>query len=326
MYRLLSLLPLVLLLVGCRSTGKSVNPFLGSTTVPAQPTGAIGPGANNAAPYYPPNVVPGQPSGIPTGSPYSPPITTGQPQWMPQGTGSLDNTPASGQYAATPNVFRASGDVVDLDAQMRTAANSASNYDPQVQAAGASPAASNTNTLSIGNPVSYGNAQESAVRVPTDNSPLVTQRLQLPPIVQFTPVATAPAPQQLQPSYSPPVYNTQAGYTQTLLPAQRNVTPVAALNSNSGQQIVPAAQAAMAYSGTRPIAMTVIQQQIQPQYQQQIQLQPIPQYGPTGVSSSPSGVPTLATGPTLATAQTPAIRTMPAVEFDNLPPVGIVHQ
>jgi hypothetical protein len=316
MHRLLSLLPLVLLLVGCRSAGPTVNPFMGSTTVPAQPTGAIGAG-NVAPPYYPPNVAPGQPTGMPSASPYGAPAA-GQPTWMPQGTGAVGNNPANGQYAAMPNAYQASGNVVDLDAQMKNSAM----YDPQVQ-----PASATSNSITISNPISYSNPQESAVRVPTDSSPLVTQRQQLPPVVQFAPVAAPQSMQQLQPQYSPTVYNTQAGYAQTIIPAQRSAAPLTALSSSSGQQMKVAPQGTPA-----SLVYGVTQQEIQPQHQQHIQLQPIPQHQLTTVSSRSDGVPTLASGPTLAAgptlavAQTPVTRIMPVVDFADLPPArGVIR-
>jgi len=315
MNRLLSLLPLVaLMLVGCRSGGPTVNPFMGSATVPAQPTGAIGPGANNA-PYYPPNVVPGQPSTVPPSGPYGVPPNTLQPGWNPQGTGAMNSAPNNGQFAAAPNALRSSGEIVDLDSQMR--ANSTGMYDPNVrQASAAMPA--NTNTVTISNPVSYKNASESAVRVPTDSSPLVTQRLQLPAVVQAAPITAAPAAQyQQQPTT---MYDPRQTYVQTIAPTQ-----TATAQPAYTPQSMPAARV---YAGNQPYAMTVTQQQFQPYYPagQQIQLQPIPQYQPTLVASNSTGMPTLATSPspaystTLASAQTPVTQQLPAMEITDLPP------
>lgn len=302
---LLSLLPLVLLLVGCRSAGPTVNPFMGSATVPAQPTGAIG-GGNTAPPYYPPNVTPGTPVGAPAASPYGAPPANGAPTWMPS-TGSTGSN-MNGQYAAVPNGFQPAGNVVNLDAQMQ---NSAAMYDSQVQ-----PASLNSNTLVISNPVTSSNPEESAVRVPTDSSPLVTQRQQLPPVVQFETVA-APQQQPMPPRYTPTVYNTQAGYAQTIIPAQRSAAPLTALSSSSGQQMAVAPQGTPA-----SLVYGVTQQEIQ----QQGQLQPIPQYQAATVASRSNGVPTLAAGPTLAVAQTSATRIMPAVDFADLPPArGVIR-
>lgn len=302
MRRLPYLLPLMLLLVGCRSTGPTVNPFMGSTTVPAQPTGAIGPGAN--APYYPPNIVPGQPMNAPPAGAFGVPANMGQPQWMPQGTGAVGNPSTSASFAAgsNPNLGAAP-----------------SIYDPQVRPASATMPVATSNGLAISNPVSFPVSSESAVRVPSDTAPLVTQRQPATPAVSFAPTA---ANASLVSSSAPSVYQAQPSHVQTLLPAQASPLPLNAYSPTASPPMSVAPQsmpAAQVYGGAHPWPTSVAQQPAP--------LQPIPQaYTPaqtTALGGTPTlaGAPTLAYAPTLASSQMNVIRQMPAVEFTDLPPL-----